>query len=315
MSSPLLYYAKRLVFKFRSIFHTTISFFILKSSAEVKFYIIRRDWSGCGFFSNWFYVICHIVEAMERGLHPIVEMDKYKTQYDVGQRCCHIKNTWYRFFNGHGYQRNLRLGNYIYSPMRHEVKNMPISIRNGELYIDQIKLVKFHRAIQQFAQLDESLERETKSAFGNVKRPVIGLHFRGTDKIAINQKKYKNHAQSLPLHHYIDATKALVNKLGAETILVCTDDKDAYEILCSSFDVPIISNLFERTSGSVGLHNKTYDTGTSRNIDLAREVLIDACMLAKCDGLVLGNSNVSHAAIIMSAISLDRVVYLDGLRF
>jgi hypothetical protein len=49
---------------------------------ENTFYVIRRPEPGAGLFSNFHWVLGHILYALEKKYIPVVDMQNYKTFYN-----------------------------------------------------------------------------------------------------------------------------------------------------------------------------------------------------------------------------------------
>lgn len=66
----------------------------IKNKRKEIYYVIRRKPPGSGFFSNYLYVLGHIVYGIENHMIPIVDMETYETFYSSPN----IKSAWYCFF-------------------------------------------------------------------------------------------------------------------------------------------------------------------------------------------------------------------------
>ncbi|MCC8192296.1 MAG: hypothetical protein LIO41_04575 [Ruminococcus sp.] len=60
-------------------------------------YIIRRV-EKCGFFSNYFFVLGHIIYALNNNYIPVVDMENYMTLYSEHKELHGTKNAWEYYF-------------------------------------------------------------------------------------------------------------------------------------------------------------------------------------------------------------------------
>ena len=63
-----------------------------------KYYIIRRSELGAGFFSNYLWVLGHVVFAQKLGYIPVVDMENYPTLYSEDVPVKGIYNAWNYYF-------------------------------------------------------------------------------------------------------------------------------------------------------------------------------------------------------------------------
>lgn len=68
-----------------------------KANIDETAYVIRRNPSA-GFFSNYFYVMGHIIEATKRNLIPIVDFQNYLTPYSELFQVHGTSNSWEYYF-------------------------------------------------------------------------------------------------------------------------------------------------------------------------------------------------------------------------
>src|SRR5688572_10991534 len=62
------------------------------------FYVIWLDNGGSGFFSNVSSVLCHLKLAREMGMVPVVDLQNFKTLYNVDSRVNETINAWEYYF-------------------------------------------------------------------------------------------------------------------------------------------------------------------------------------------------------------------------
>jgi rRNA-processing protein FCF1 len=127
-------------------------------------------------------------------------------------------------------------------------------------------------------------------------RKTLGIHFRGTDyaantnghPVALTYNDYKEYIDNaLEIHKY-------------EQIFVATDDTNFITNLKRDYcGVVIYTDVF-RTMGNIGIHFSE-NHRMNHKYRLGYEVIRDAYTLAKCDGLIAGESQVSVFARIIKS--------------
>jgi hypothetical protein len=55
---------------------------LTKNEFSNKYYIIRRTPLGAGLYSNFHYVLTHIIYALKNKYIPVVDMQNYKTYFN-----------------------------------------------------------------------------------------------------------------------------------------------------------------------------------------------------------------------------------------
>jgi len=65
---------------------------------DKTFYIIRRPEPGAGLFSNFHWVLGHIIYALEKNYIPVVDMKNYKTYFNETALINGTKNAWEYYF-------------------------------------------------------------------------------------------------------------------------------------------------------------------------------------------------------------------------
>ena len=63
-----------------------------------KYYIINRSAGGAGFFSNYMWVLGHVIFAGKLGYIPVVDMLNFPTLYSEKEGVAGEKNAWNYYF-------------------------------------------------------------------------------------------------------------------------------------------------------------------------------------------------------------------------
>ena len=61
------------------------------------FYVIRRS-PGAGLFSNFIYVLNHLVISEQNGFIPIIDMENFTTIYNEKEKIDNTFNAWEYYF-------------------------------------------------------------------------------------------------------------------------------------------------------------------------------------------------------------------------
>ncbi len=143
----------------------------------------------------------------------------------------------------------------------------------------------------------QSLWRENFDSAG----PVLGLHMRGTDKLAAGGRRIVESMEYLP------SVESFMEQHPDGKIFVATDDSGLLDWL-ERTGVPVVCQEAFRSSGAAGLFDLPYDEGPEEH---GREVLVDIYALARCDFLVHGLSSVVEAAMYLNPDLHDRSINLE----
>jgi protein O-GlcNAc transferase len=123
-------------------------------------------------------------------------------------------------------------------------------------------------------------------------RPVIAAHIRGSDKFQENPEIGLEHAE---IRGHVERFLAAAPGGG---VLLITDSQPALREFRTRFGDRLKCAPCIRTDGPVGVHT----VGSFNGHTVGSEVLVDACLAARCDAFVgSGSSNVACAVMHMRA--------------
>jgi hypothetical protein len=132
------------------------------------------------------------------------------------------------------------------------------------------------------------LDKVDKFANKNFIGKVAAIHIRGTDSF------YDKTRVHLPVGFY---KELIAEKLqDYSKILICTDSLEIVEILKSSFGDKIINYDSEKVTLEKYRHHLSYTSEDPYKI--GEDVLIESLLMAKCDLLIKGYSNVSIFSLV-----------------
>lgn len=274
-----------------------------------RYYIISRSAKGAGFFSNYMWVLGHVIFARKLGYIPVVDMENYPTLYSEEVPVYGEKNAWNYYFENvgkisleeayasgryvmgqdmplHKYEEKYCVGNYRFPTKKAVAYYSPVIEKNLVLKIN----------------LTDQFEKEWNSRVSKEDK-VLGIHVRGTD-----MKNHLGHPVPAAVRTYLDRARKILSQNPEITkVFLATDECDVKE----SFE-----NAFENTKWKLFMNEafRIWDTGEDKRTGIhetkiakpralhkylmGKEVLQDAWFLAKCDYLLCGHSNISNVAIL-----------------
>jgi hypothetical protein len=240
-------------------------------------YLIRQPSRRRGLFSLVASVLCHIDFAKKNGFTPFVDFEDSPTIYDDGLQNGSL-NSWEYYFEQ---PNNLRE-----KPDPHQVARVSSAsfppgydytlCNNPGLFDRVIKDLKIKKNIQKDA--DNFLEKMGKN--------VLGLQFRGQE-----MRYFRG--------HHLPPTKKQISRLiqdlteayGFDSVFVTTEDSGLLNHVVNSSPVPVFFTSAYRLEGKNSY--SIYPRENHRYL-LGKEVLVDALILSRCDGLIHCSSNVAN---------------------
>lgn len=284
-----------------------------------KYYVIYRSAGGAGFFSNYVWVLGHVVFARKFGYIPVVDMEHYQTLYSEEQPVSGTCNAWNYYFedvSDISLQEVYEQGNYVLG------KDMPLH-KYAEKYCEQEYRFPTSEAVSYYApfierylkvrqelreEFDAKWDRNTASS-----NQVLGVHIRGTD-----MKNNLGHPVPADAQTYLQRVRAVLNEHpDIDSVFLATDENDVKEIFEMAFRDTTYT-LFMNEAFRVwdtdadkktGIHELQIENARPlHKYLLGKEVLQDAWFLHKCDYLVCGHSNISNVAILWNGNRYNEVV-------
>lgn len=287
-----------------------------------KYYIIRRTELGAGFFSNYWWVMGHIVFARKLGYLPVVDMQNYKTLYSEEEPVCGETNAWNYYFENVGgvrLQDAYDSGKYVLAEAR------PLH-KYADKYCEPTYRYPTGRTIDYYYPLQkrymrirpeivEKFEKKWED-FVRGRDKILGVHVRGTD-----MRNDLGHPVPAAVEAYIDqAGKILGRDSRIDAIFLSTDETDVTEAFQKAFakrGIRVFWNEAFRVGSDPGAVKKTgvHETKPVNPRErhkylLGMEVLCDAWCLAKCNYLLCGYSNITNVVLIWNHHQYEEVVRL-----
>jgi len=253
------------------------------------FYIIRRDPPGAGMFSNFHYVLGHIIFAIKKGYTPVVDMEYYRTYYNEKWPFKGTMNAWEYYFKqptDYTLDGAYRGRNVIIGEMAYLGNKISCAVT---CYNDAGKIAMFNQYISKYMQFQpdilDCIDRQQRIVFGN-KQKILGVLSRGT---SFNSPLVHGHPIVPDSDSLIDKVKELLEKWELDYIFLTTEEafvvdkfKKAFgqeKVLVTQRARVIEYNDEEgSTRVSYGRENDNYLKGL--------EYIIDIALLSRCDALI-----------------------------
>jgi hypothetical protein len=266
------------------------------------YYLIRRTlgWGGTGFFSNYFYALTHIAYAKSKGWIPVVDMRNYGTLYSENHPVAGTRNAWEYYFQQPIDTRTAyHSGRFVLSDgLNRKIEWHPF--RESDESVDVLPDIA--RRLKELAGDYIQLRPEILTDFKDWERNhfagkrVLGVHWRGTDK----RVPPPGHRPTPPLGALLNAVRSLCERRSPDLVFLASDESGVREALADAVSIPVVTTDAYRLEAGDGRGLHTAHVRHARRdhrYRLGLEVLLDACLLSRCDSLVHGHSNVTNAAM------------------
>lgn len=286
-----------------------------------KYYIIRRPEPGAGFFSNYFWVLGHIVFARKIGYVPIVDMQNYKTLYSEDVPVLGERNAWNYYFED---VDSICLGEalnskkYIYSKEKYLAKYCEKYASIPYRYPTEEMINYYAPIIAKYMRIKPDIVRKFQEDWRQKiieGQDILGVHIRGTD-----MKNNLGHPMPATAARYIEITKNILSENSQITMIFLASDeieviKSYMKWLEGTHYKLIVNDAFRADKSSekklVGIHEMNIVNERSyHKYNLGLEVLNDAWCLAKCDYLLCGHSNITNIAILWNNKKYKKIICL-----
>ena len=151
-----------------------------------------------------------------------------------------------------------------------------------------------HQLIQQIP-IKEEANREVESASQSFSQSefVVGLHYRGTDKVSGLSKE----TQRVDYQFVSRILQDLQLLPFSFSLFVATDEVAFISHLQRIYPGKLIFTDAERSEGETPIH---FASNRASPYNLGMEALVDSILLSKCDFLFRCDSNLSHASLFFN---------------
>lgn len=296
--------------------------YYLRKRLQARYYIICRPALGAGFFSNYYWVLGHMIFAQKLGYIPVVDMKNYKTLYSEEEPVRGEMNAWNYYFENVGkvsVDEAYASGRYILA------KEEPLH-KYANRYCDALYRYPSRRAIEYYypimrkylkikPDIQKNFEEEWKDKVRSDEK-VLGVHIRGTD-----MKNNLGHPVPADLESYVRVISQIL-EMDKEVayIFLATDEEETVQSVVERFSnrCGVIVNEAFRSKAQVqahktGIHEQSIEKPRKwHKYNLGLEVLKDAFFLHKCNYLVCGHSNITNVVLIWNHNQFEKVVCVEN---
>ena len=285
MPEPLYYIQKDI---FNKNFSTKLNF-KLASFGEMNpdkyFYIIRR-YPGAGFFSNLIFVLNHLLIAEKHNFIPVVDMENFPTWYNEKNEILGTKNAWEYYFHP--------VSNYKLSEV-YKSKNI---IFTSKVYPDEfVKLIYNNediiRVFKKHIKIKNYILSEAEDFINNnlnVDQKILGVHLRGGEV-----RTAPNHAFPPTKKQILYNLNNVLEKENYEQLFLSSKENEHVRLIKNNFKNinVVLSDTFRSEADTFQIYPRT-----NHRYLMGKEILIEAIVLSKLNGLFFSFSNVSLAALL-----------------
>ncbi len=265
------------------------------------FYVIQRYGGEGGLFSDLTFVVNHLKVADDYGFIPVVDMENFPRWYNEQRVIKKTLNSWSYYFKP--------VSNYS---LKEVYNSKNIILTSAKFYSD----VDFKYQIQdsknliqiykKYIQIDAKIKRIVKIIEKNLfgKKKILGVHFRGTSY------KYGRNPYPATINQMKNEIYKIIKKEKYDKIFLVTEDIQNFDALQKEFKDNLIylKNSF-RSTGKVAF--KTYPRLNHR-YKLGRDLLIETCLLSKCDGYIDTKGNIRGAVLNMNLNQKQKRYLIDN---
>lgn len=287
---------------------------------DKQFYVIRRQDSRVGIFSNFAAFLGHLSYTDKNNMIPVIDMKNYPNIYlDLDQ----IKqvNAWEYYFRQptkYSLEEALKSKNVILgqgAPPTNFIKpekNLFLNVK-GELdYWRNLCKKYIHLADGVQKRLEDE---RTKLIAGKGK--ILGVSCRGTDYITLKPKDHPIQPSAEMLMEQIDVA---VKECGFQYIYLATEDKRIMEKMKKQYGDKLI--LMKRNYVEYDYHKSKKGLGanqvtiysTKRKNDKylqGMEYIVSMLLLTKCDGLITSMTSGSTGIMCMTEKPYEYLYVFD----
>lgn len=245
------------------------------------FYVIWRENYGVGFFSNASLILCHLIQASSLGLESIVDLANFPTLYNQDEEVADTRNAWEYYFRPASS-----------TPLSEVYESQRVFFCDGKYphgfskYVSEIP--EAQGTFDRFVAVRPEIEASVRTWMVGFGKKTLGVHFRG-----LEQNRSAGHPFAPTPRQILDATTRLVRERNFDRIFLVTEDERQLDFFRREFGSMVLATDSFRTRGENAYR---LNPRPLHRYLLGREVLVDAMLLGRCQGLVAGWSNVSEWA-------------------
>ena len=247
------------------------------------FYVIKR-YHGGGLFSNFLFVLNHLIQADKLGAIPVVDMENFTNVYSEKRKISETYNSWLYYFD--------QVSSFTLSEV---YKSKKVIFSSEKIFFEQSVSYKknekeLKKAFKKYIKIKKkfiiSSNKFAKKNFSNKK--VLAVHWRGSD-----QKVMPSHPFPPTKKQIIEITDKLIHDKKFNKIFLVTEEKKYLEIFKKKYGTKL---CFFDSFRSNNRKEITEYPRLNHKYKLGEESLIETLILSNLSTLVCSRSNISEAA-------------------
>lgn len=265
------------------------------------FYVIQRLHGEGGLFSDLTFVVNHLKVADDYKFIPVVDMENFPRWYNEKKKIKKTLNSW----------------NYYFKPVSkfsleevYKSKNIVITLAKFYSDIDfkyQIQdskdLIKIY---EKYIKIDKKILRIVEILEKGLfkKNKILGVHFRGTSY------KYGRNPYPATINQMKNKIYEIMKTDSYDKIFLVTEDIKHFDALKKEFKDKLIylKNSY-RSTGKIAF---TKYPRLNHRYKLGRDLLIETCLLSKCDGYLDTKGNIRGAVLNMNFNQKQKRYLIDN---
>lgn len=239
------------------------------------FYVIWREKSHSGLFSNVFHVLAHLQYAKDLGLTPVVDMKNFKTLYNEPVPVDREYNSWEYYFE---------------QPSRHTLDEVYRSKRvifcygaNNSAFGAYYDFARTKKLANQFLRIKENIRTKALDfAQRNFRGETLGVHVRGQE-----MKRAAGHPVPPSIEQMLDRAEGLLRAYPIDGIFVVSEERSYVDAFTQRFGDKVIATEAFRTYETNAYTLPEYPRPLHM-YRLGLDLLVDTLLLAQCSYLLAG---------------------------
>lgn len=269
-----------------SLLENTISLQLKEFGAlnpDKYFYVIRGF--GAGMFSNLQYVLANIRQAEIHGMIPVVDFENFYTVYKEPYAINNTNNAWNYFFK-----------NVSKYTLEEVYKSKNVFINSGEYnwdmgyYFSDKNLYDYYTRYISFSDDIYTQYLKYKKELFSDKR-ILGIQFRGWE-----MNSAAGHPFCPTIKQMFDNTDEILTKYNIDYIYLATEQEEYFDAYVKKYGDKIISTPYFRTKKHINGYKITPEPRRNHLYLMGKDIIINALLLADCNGLLHCGTNVSTFA-------------------
>jgi hypothetical protein len=251
------------------------------------FYVIKR-YHGGGFFSNFLFVLNHLIQADKLNAIPVVDMENFTNVYSERKKINGTYNSWLYYFE--------QVSPYTLVEV---YKSKRVIFSSEKIFFEQSVSAKenegeLKKVYKKYINIKKEFliiaNKFIKKNFFNKK--ILGVHWRGTD-----HKVLPSHPFPPTEKQILKITDKLMSGKKFNMIFLVTEEKRYLEIFKKNYGSKVCYfNSFRSNTREQFSKNSR----TNHRYNLGKESLIEVLILSNLSSLVCSRSNISEQAKFLS---------------